>query len=68
VRTQRDDEIGSPSPNLAGNVAPEVPRVVQLAILVAEEFDVLHPEHVGGSALFLFSNRCELLRRDTPIT
>src|SRR4030095_12898661 len=68
VRTQRDDEIGSPSTNLAGNVAPEVARVFQLAILVAEEFDVLHPEHVGGAALFLFSNRCELLGRDTPIT
>jgi hypothetical protein len=60
-------EIESPSTNLAGNVAPEVARVFQLAILVAEERDVLHAEHVGGSVLFLCVNQCELLRRDAAI-
>jgi hypothetical protein len=35
VRIQGDDEVRSPSPNLAGNVAPELAGIFQLAILVA---------------------------------
>src|SRR5882724_6795489 len=68
VRIQGDDDVGSPLTNLAGNVAPELARVFQLAILVAEELNAPHAEHVGGSSLFLLSNRCELLRRNAPIT
>src|SRR4029453_842601 len=39
VRIQGDDEVGSPSPNLASNVAPELARIFQLAVLVAEELN-----------------------------
>ena len=61
-------EIGSPPTDLTGDVAPEIARVFQLAILVAEKLDVLDAEHVSGPSLLLFSNRCQLLRRDAAIT
>ena len=68
VWVESDDEVRSPPSDLAGNVAPELARIFQLAILVAQELNVPHAEHVGSPSLFLFSNRCELLRRDTPLT
>jgi hypothetical protein len=68
VRIQGDDEIGSPATNLTSDIAPEIARVFQLAILVTEKLDGPHTEDLSGSPLFLCSNRRELLRRDAPIT
>jgi hypothetical protein len=68
VRIQNDDEVRSPSTNPTSDIAPNIARIFQLPILVTEERDGSHPEHLRGPSLFLCANRCELLRRDAPTT
>src|SRR5262249_51415656 len=64
---ERDDQVGAPPPDLATDVAPQVTRVFQRAILVAEEFHALRSEHSGSLSLLHFPDRYQFRRRDAAI-
>src|SRR5262249_44776454 len=63
VRALRDDQSGSPSPDLARDVEPQLPGVLDLPVLVAEELDVRHAKGPGGVLLLLLTDRRQTLRR-----
>jgi len=55
-RVHRDDEIGAPPSDLAGDVAPQVAGVLDLAVGIAEELDARDAERARGVALLLFTD------------
>src|SRR6185295_5798903 len=56
VRVHRDHEIGAPPSDLARDVAPEVARVLDLAVGIAEELDADNAERAGGVALLFLAD------------
>src|SRR5439155_6811207 len=61
VRTLADDEVGAPRADLAGDVAPEVARVLDFAVRIAEEDDPLDAERAGGVPLLFLADPGEPL-------
>lgn len=47
-----DDQIRPRFANLSGDVQPELAAVLQLAVLIAEEFHPLDPKNPGRASLF----------------
>ena len=62
-RVLRDDPVGADAPDLADDVAAGVPRVLEIAVRVAEERDISHAEDAGGRALLRLAQRRQALRR-----
>src|SRR5207245_100113 len=70
LRAQRlhgDHEVGAPGADLPGHVAAEVTRVLELAVLVAEELDALDAEHAGGFALLGLAGPGQALGRHRAV-
>src|SRR6266545_7858083 len=61
VRALGDDEIRPPLADLSGDVPPELARVLDVTIAVAEELDVPHPEHLRGIPLLRFADLNETI-------
>ena len=57
LRVLAHDEIGAMAPDLARDVTPERPRVLDLAVGIAEERHLLDAERAGGVALLLGADR-----------
>ena len=67
MRVHRDDQIGPPAPDLAGDVAPQIAGVLDLAIGVAQERDVRDAERARGVALLLLPDARQALGGHRPI-
>src|SRR5712691_2070820 len=62
MRVLSDDEIGPPPSDLAGDVSPEVARVLHLSVVVAEELDVVYPDSVRGGPLLRLADPGKTVR------
>jgi len=51
VRILGDDEVRAPLADLAGDISPEGTRVLDLSVVVAEEFEMRDPERPRGVPL-----------------
>ena len=61
MRILADDEVGAPPADLARDVAPEVARVLDLAVWIAEERDPFDAERARRVPLLLFTDPGESL-------
>ena len=67
VRALRDDQIGPPATDLSRHVSAEIPRVLDLAVHVAEEPDALDPERLRGIRLLVLPDRRQPLGRHRAV-
>src|SRR2546422_7758860 len=67
VRALGDDEIRPPLADLSGDVPPELARVLDITIAVAEELDVPHPEPPRGITLLRLADSNETIACQRPI-
>ena len=59
----RKDNVGPMLADHPADLAPQVHGPLELAVLVAQEHEVLHPDHLAGRTLFALASLGHLLRR-----